>query len=177
MTDPRKKYNQKNHLIIVFVSIFTFWFVLSGLIIPFIVFLGLVSSAFVIYIINRMDLIDEEISFHKFNITALFLYIFWLLKEIIISNIKVCLYIIMPTKKINPKIVKIKSSQISDFAHVLYANSITLTPGTVTIDIDGDKFTVHTLDHQFRESLKSDEMGRKVRATEIGYLPNENKNV
>ena len=74
MTDPRKKYNQKNHLIIVFVSIFTFWFVLSGLTIPFILFLGLVSSAFVIYIINRMDLIDEEISFHKFNIMALFLY-------------------------------------------------------------------------------------------------------
>lgn len=177
MTEPTNKYNQKNHLIIVFVGIFIFWFILSGLITPLMLILGIVSSAFVIYIVNKMDLIDEEISFHKFDVIGLLSYVFWLLKEIIISNIKVCAYIVMPTKKINPKIIKIKSSQISDFANVLYANSITLTPGTVTIDVDGDEFTVHTLDHQFRESLESDEMGKKIKSTEKANLSSEKGNV
>ena len=177
MTEPTKKYNQKNHLIIIFVSIFVFWFILSGQIAPFMLFLGLVSTAFVVYIINRMDLIDEEISFHNFNIMGLLLYLPWLLKEIIISNIKVCLYIIMPNKRINPQIIKVKSSQISELGHVLYANSITLTPGTVTIDVDGDIFTVHTLDNQFKESLESNEMNRKIKSTEKNYLPSEEKDV
>ena len=177
MAEPTKKYNQKNHLIILFVSIFVFWFILSGLIAPFMLLLGLVSTAFVVYIINKMDLIDEEISFHNFNIMGLLLYLPWLLKEIIISNIKVCLYIIMPNKKINPQIIKVKSSQISELGHVLYANSITLTPGTVTIDVDGDTFTVHTLDDQFKESLESNEMDRKIKSTEKNYLPSEEKDV
>ena len=98
-------------------------------------------------------------------------------KEIIISNIKVCLYIVIPNRKINPQIIKIKSSQISDLGHVLYANSITLTPGTVTIDVDGDTFTVHTLDCQFKESLESNEMDKKIRSTEKNYLPSEGKDV
>ena len=177
MAEPTKKYNQKNHLIILFVSIFVFWFILSGLIAPFMLLLGLVSTAFVVYIINKMDLIDEEISFHNFNIMGLLLYLPWLLKEIIISNIKVCLYIIMPNKKINPQIIKVKSSQISELGHVLYANSITLTPGTVTIDVDGDTFTVHTLDDQFKESLESNEMDRKIKSTEKNYPPSEEKDV
>ena len=177
MAEPTKKYNQTRHLIIIFASIFVLWFILSGLIAPFMLFLGLVSTAFVVYIINRMDLIDEEISFHNFSITGLLLYLPWLLKEIIISNIKVCLYIVIPNKKINPQIIKVKSSQTSNLGHVLYANSITLTPGTVTIDVDGDIFTVHTLDHQFKESLESNEMDRKIKSTEKNYLPSEDKNV
>ena len=72
---------------------------------------------------------------------------------------------------------RIKSSQISDLGHVLYANSITLTPGTVTIDVDGDTFTVHTLDDQFKESLESNEMDKKIRSTEKNYLPSEGKDV
>ena len=177
MAEPTKKYNQTNHLIILFVSIFVFWFILSGLIAPFMLLLGLVSTAFVVYIINKMDLIDEEISFHNFSITGLLLYLPWLLKEIIISNIKVCLYIVIPNKKINPQIIKVKSSQTSDLGHVLYANSITLTPGTVTIDVNGDIFTVHTLDYQFKESLESNEMDRKIKSTEKNYLLREEKDV
>ena len=82
MAEPTKKYNQKNHLIIIFVSVFVFWFILSGLIAPFMLFLGLVSTAFVIYIMNRMDLIDEEISFHNFSAKGLLLYIHGYLKKL-----------------------------------------------------------------------------------------------
>jgi len=78
----------------------------------------------------------------------------------------VCICIILPSKKVSPKIIKIKCSQKSEAAKVLYANSITLTPGTVTIDVSDDVFTVHTLDKSFEESLESMKMDKKVTDTE-----------
>jgi len=159
-------YNQKNHLLKVFTLIFIFWFLLSGMTNLLMIMLGLFSSFLVVWIINKMDLIDHEVSFHNFNIGKLIIYFFWLLREIIVSNLKVCLYIVTPNKKINPEIIKIKSSQNSEFANVLYANSITLTPGTVTINVDKNDFTVHTLDTQFKESLEKNIMDKKILSTE-----------
>ncbi|MBJ40767.1 MAG: hypothetical protein CMD84_00610 [Gammaproteobacteria bacterium] len=159
-------YSQRNHLLKVFILIFVFWFLLSGMTNLFMIILGLLSSFFVVWIINKMDLVDHEVSFHNFSISKLIMYFFWLLREIIISNLKVCLCIVAPNKKINPEIIKIKSSQNSEFANVLYANSITLTPGTVTIDVDKNNFTVHTLDAQFKESLETNIMDEKILSTE-----------
>ena len=159
-------YNQKNHLLKVFILIFIFWFLLSGMTNLLMIMLGLFSSFLVVWIINKMDLVDHEVSFHNFNIGKLIMYFFWLLREIIVSNLKVCLYIVTPNKKINPEIIKIKSSQNSEFANVLYANSITLTPGTVTIDVDKNDFIVHTLDTQFKESLEKNIMDQKILSTE-----------
>tara|TARA_B100001778_G_scaffold163149_1_gene134024 strand:+ start:3372 stop:3899 length:528 start_codon:yes stop_codon:yes gene_type:complete len=166
MAKIKNTYNQKNHLIKVFAFIFIFWFILSGLTSPLMIFLGLLSAAFVMYIVNKMDLIDHEISMHNFDITNLTLYFFWLIKEITISNLKVCFYIINPKKDTAPEIIKIKSTQKSDLAHVLYANSITLTPGTVTLDVDNETFTVHVLDKTFKDSLLSNTMNSKVMHTE-----------
>ena len=90
----------------------------------------------------------------------------WLFKEIIVSNIKVCSIIINSSKVIESKVIKVKSSQQSEFAHIIYANSITLTPGTVTIDVDEDTFTIHTLDESFKKSVESGEMNKKIKITE-----------
>jgi multicomponent Na+:H+ antiporter subunit E len=170
-------YSQRNHLLKVFILIFIFWFLLSGMTNLLMIMLGLFSSFFVVWIINKMDLVDREVSFHNFNISKLIMYFFWLLREIIVSNLKVCLYIITPNKKINPEIIKIKSRQNSEFANVLYANSITLTPGTVTIDVDKNNFTVHTLDTQFKESLEKNIMDEKILSTEQNINRKEkNKN-
>jgi len=89
----------------------------------------------------------------------------------------VCIYIILPNKRVSPKIIKVKCSQKSEAAKVLYANSITLTPGTVTIDVSDDVFTVHTLDKSFEESLESKKMDKKVTDTEnelINVMRKEN---
>lgn len=177
MSKLSKVYNQKNHLIKVFIVIFLFWFALSGMTSVNILFLGLISSLFIAYIVNKMDLIDHEVSFHNFNIIRLISYIVWLIKEIIISSIIVCIYIILPNKRVSPKIIKVKCSQKSEAAKVLYANSITLTPGTVTIDVSDDVFTVHTLDQSFEESLESKKMDKKVTDTEhelINVMRKEN---
>ena len=67
---------------------------------------------------------------------------------------------------VQPSVFKIKASQRTDLGKTIYANSITLTPGTVTIGLDGDELTIHALTPAAREGLASGEMDRRVAAVE-----------
>tara|TARA_B100001109_G_scaffold214548_1_gene183288 strand:+ start:432 stop:791 length:360 start_codon:yes stop_codon:yes gene_type:complete len=107
---------------------------------------------------------DAAVSINLVKMTA---YIFWLFKEIIISNFKVCWLILNPQYKITPIIGETKSELSTDFTTTIYANSITLTPGTITIDINDNVLTVHSLDEKFKTSLDSRVMYEKVKSTEI----------
>jgi multicomponent Na+:H+ antiporter subunit E len=64
--------------------------------------------------------------------------------------------------KIKPHIFEVRASQVSELGHVIYANSITLTPGTVTVDVDGGVLTVHALTQDSADDVKSGEMDSKV---------------
>jgi multicomponent Na+:H+ antiporter subunit E len=86
----------------------------------------------------------------------------WLIKEIIQANITVVKHIWLGKGSISPAFKKIKISQKTDMGKVIYANSITLTPGTVTIDLVGDEIIVHALLFKDIESLESGEMDRRV---------------
>ena len=88
------------------------------------------------------------------------------LKEIVKSNIEVIRCIWQRQAAIEPSIIKIKASQKSDLFKALYANSITMTPGTVTMEIEGDEFTVHALTRSSREGIESGDMDRRVRSIE-----------
>lgn len=93
-----------------------------------------------------------------------FSYIIWLLKEIVISTIGVIKLAWQPHIKIVPVIEPIKSIQKSDEGLVLYANSITLTPGTVTLNTIDGALLVHALDVSMIEDLKEGEMDRRIDA-------------
>ncbi|MDX1924402.1 MAG: Na+/H+ antiporter subunit E [Rickettsiaceae bacterium] len=98
-----------------------------------------------------------------FNPARLFIYSFWLLEEIINSSIEVTKIIWDFNEEINPKIVKIDSSfGRSKGRLALYANSITLTPGTLSLDADGSSILVHALNQNFVNDLKSGWMEEKV---------------
>ena len=94
-----------------------------------------------------------------FFLPRLLNYLLWLFKEIFNSNIGTAKAII--TGNINPEIFIVKSSQNTDVAKVTYANSITLTPGTVTIQINEDKFEVHALNSDFGNDVRSNVMDKK----------------
>ena len=161
-----KSYKQSNHLIKVFIVVFVFWLILSGITSIGMITLGLLSSLFIIFAINKMDIIDHETSLLNFRPLKLLIYFFWLIKEMILANILVCYYIISPKVKTKPSIIKLKASQKSTVGKVLYANSITFTPGTVTIDIDQDNLTVHVLSETFKNSILKNTMDAKVKSTE-----------
>ena len=63
---------------------------------------------------------------------------------------------------ISPVVIKVKSTQGTDLGHVIYANSITLTPGTVSMNVDGDIIEVHALTIEGAENLQAGEMNRRV---------------
>ena len=141
--------------------LFTVWLTLSGHYTVLITSLGILSCAVVVSIMQRMDLIDHE--GHPIHITwGAFTYIPWLIVEIIKSNLDVLRIILSPTLSATPTLVRVKASQTSDLGQVIYANSITLTPGTISVDVANGGILVHALTREGAEDLLNGEMDRRV---------------
>jgi multicomponent Na+:H+ antiporter subunit E len=94
-------------------------------------------------------------------VTRFLLYLPWILKEIVKANLHVTRLILDPKLPISPTVTRLRCSQRTD-GKVTYANSITLTPGTVTIDMEGDVLVVHTLTREAAAALQEGEMDRRV---------------
>jgi multicomponent Na+:H+ antiporter subunit E len=141
--------------------LFAIWLLLSGHYTPLMIFLGLLSALIVVILAARADLIDQEIQPILLKPSVL-LYWFWLGREIIKSNIDVARRILNPRLPISPNIFTVRAGQKTELGRVTYANSITLVPGTVTVDIDEDVFTVHALTQSAATDLKRGEMNRRV---------------
>ena len=151
-------------------TLFALWLLLSGYLEMWLLALGLGSTALMVIIANRMDVIDHE--GHPVHMTwRLTMYLPWLAWELVKSNIDIARVILHPKLPIQPMVIKIKGSQVTELGYVTYANSITLTPGTVTIFIDGDEFTVHSLTPVAMEGLMDGEMDRRVTALEGHVAP------
>ncbi|TFH75301.1 cation transporter [Gammaproteobacteria bacterium LSUCC0112] len=139
-----------------------FWLLNSGLFKPLIFILGAISVVLVLLISSRMKVIDEEsqpLHLTK-NIPA---YYAWLLKELVMSNIKVVSTIWQGHLQLQPALTTIKMDHLSDMGKVIYANSISLTPGTVTTDVTENSITVHALDKSSIADIQSGAMEARVR--------------
>ena len=86
----------------------------------------------------------------------------WLIVEIIKANIDVVKLVLSPTSKISPTMVRVRASQQTDLGQVVYANSITLTPGTISVDVANDEILVHALSETGARDLLGGEMDRRV---------------
>ena len=78
------------------------------------------------------------------------------------SSLDVVRRVLHPSLPIEPQTIRVVASQNTDLGRVTYANSITLTPGTLTVDALDDQFTVHAIDDYAAESLRSGAMDRKI---------------
>ena len=98
---------------------------------------------------------------------SLILYVPWLLKEVLLSSIDVAYRVLSPSMPIDCEMIEFKSSLESDLGLTIYANSITLTPGTVTVSAKkGGAFVVHSLTPKHSEGLLSGDMERRVKSVE-----------
>lgn len=137
------------------------WLLMSGIYTPLMISFGVISCALVTFIARRMDVIDEE--GHPVQLgPRIIRYWLWLLLEIFKANIDVAKCVFSPGKYLNPSFFRTRFSQKSDLAKVIYANSITLTPGTTTIEIDDDSFLVHALTKEGADGVKSGDMDQRV---------------
>jgi len=137
------------------------WLLLSGHYETLILAFGAVSCAIVTLLVYRMDVVDRES--HPVHLGwRLPVYQCWLLWEIVKANIDVARRIIDPRLPISPTVVTLDASQPTELGHVIYANSITLTPGTVTLEVHRDRLEVHALSREAAEALAKGEMDRRV---------------
>lgn len=141
------------------------WLLLSGYFVPLILALGLASVVLVVFIAHRMDVIDHEGQPVHLS-WRIFPYWLWLLKEIFVSAVHVSGVILQPRMPIRPRMLHLKATQHTELGHVIYANSITLTPGTVTVELDDENLAVHALTEETAEGLESGDMDRRVTAVE-----------
>ena len=142
-------------------SLTAFWLLMSGIYSPLILSLGFVSVVFVLYLTRRMDALDEDV--FEFSLKRKhFSYWSWLAKEIFKANIDVSKVILSPKMNLSPRLVRVPLSQSNELATVIYANSITLTPGTVSVDIEGDEIIVHALTQELMDGLTEGDMDQRV---------------
>ncbi|MGD8430744.1 MAG: Na+/H+ antiporter subunit E, partial [Ectothiorhodospiraceae bacterium] len=115
------------------ITLAVLWLLLSGHFEPLLLFFGLVSVLLVTWLAARMALADYEgHPVHLFWRAAV--YWVWLLKEIVVANIDVVRCVLSPRLPISPTVFDVRSTQKTDLGRVMFANSITLTPGTVTLE-------------------------------------------
>lgn len=143
------------------VVLFVFWLVLSGYFDPFLVAAGAGSAIAVVWLAHRMDVIDREGHPIHLGWRAL-TYWPWLLKEIVKSALQVSKIIVTPSLPISPSFVRVKATQHTAVGLAIYANSITLTPGTVSVEVAEGEFLVHALTKEGAASLMDGDMDRRV---------------
>lgn len=153
------------HAISLSVVLAIVWLLLSGHFEPLILVLGLASCVVVVAITRRMDLVDHE--GHPIHLTRRAVgYWLWLSWEVVKANIDVAKRVLAPKLNISPTMVRLTASQKTDLGLVIYANSITLTPGTVSVDVEPGEILVHALSRDAAEDLKGGEMDRRVSQVE-----------
>ncbi len=151
-----------------FVALCAGWILWSGYFTPLLLGLGLASALLCTYLAVRMrkaDGIGSQFQFLK-HVHQLATYWPWLLLEIARSNIDVAKIILSGKMNIDPVMIRLKAGQVTEMGQVIYGNSITLTPGTITVDIDDGELLVHALTQSGADGLAQGEMDRRITALE-----------
>ena len=151
-----------------FVALCVGWILWSGYFKPLLLGLGLASALLCTYLALRMRRADGEGSQFKIlqHVHQLATYWPWLLLEIAKSNVEVAKIILSGKMNIDPVMIRLKAGQATEMGQVIYGNSITLTPGTITVDIEDGELLVHALAQSGADGLHEGEMDRRITALE-----------
>jgi len=133
--------------------LYVIWIVLTSSLGIQNLFIGVLVSFSIALLYTKMFK-DEKVD--HFSLSAALVYVYVLLKNLLISNLQINKRILSRKLNISPAIVAVKTELDSDWKKLLLANSITLTPGTLTLDIKGDTLFIHTL--QYEEGMDKKEI-------------------
>ncbi|MDH4093597.1 MAG: Na+/H+ antiporter subunit E [Betaproteobacteria bacterium] len=152
---------------ILFLLFYAFWILMSGYFTPFLLGAGAAVSAAVVWFVRRMEVADREGHPVHLGWSALG-YWPWLVKEILKSAIDVSKVILDPRLPASPTVVRFRPSQKTVVGLVTHANSITLTPGTLSVEVSPERFVVHGLTRASAQGAVDSEMDRRVARFEGG---------
>ena len=142
------------------------WLLMSGLYKPLVLGLGAASVLLVVYVLYRMDEVDGDRVHIEIRPLAALAYFGWLLVEIAKSNWAVTKVVLSPSMPIGQHMFSVPYNQRTDLGQVIYANSITLTPGTLTVETDVGFFPVHALSYAPEDMDALADMDARVAAIE-----------
>ncbi|MEE9396396.1 MAG: Na+/H+ antiporter subunit E [Methylococcales bacterium] len=137
--------------------------------------LGFLSCLLVTLITYAFDVSDDAIHYSIFKPLKLINYLFWLIGQIIMANIEVARIILDPKLPISPGMKTLKITQQTDLGRTIYANSITLTPGTISVLVEKDTILVHSLTEQTYQELAKNKMDARVTRLETAFIAGKTK--
>lgn len=141
--------------------LYAFWLLLSGYFTAFLMTAGAASAIAVVALARRMEIVDHEGHPIHLGWRAL-TYWPWLIIEIVKSAWDVSKVILNPRLPVSPTLIRVKTSQKTEVGVVVYANSITLTPGTISVDVGHGEILVHALTREGAAGLQTGEMDKRV---------------
>ena len=144
-----------------FAALFAFWLALSGHYTLFLTAAGLVSAGLVLLALRQARMLDEEGQPLE-RLAGALTYWPWLVVEIVKSALGVTRVVLDPRMPISPTMTIVKATQRSPAGLATYANSITLTPGTLTVGVRGQELTVLALVREGALDLEEGRMDRRV---------------
>ena len=144
------------------------WIIFNGNVTLEILIFGVVIAAvMLLFMCKFMDYsLKKELNVYKKSIWFL-AYIVLLIREIIKANLAIIPRILTVEEEMDPIIVKFRTSLKSDFTKMLLANSITLTPGTITVALEDDEYTIHCLDTSLAEGLENSDFEKALKKLEM----------
>lgn len=145
----KKGRNYLKNYLATFLALFAFWIIMSEQMTVKFITIGIVTSILVTFLTKYLLRLPEEGNPQEYYLALDFSYIkyirfwFWLIKEIIVANIEIALIVLNPKLPINPQIISFKQKMKNPLAHLTLGNSITLTPGTITVEIVDGEYVIH----------------------------------
>jgi multicomponent Na+:H+ antiporter subunit E len=153
-----------------FVTMLIFWVVLSGMFDAFHMTLGVICCLLVAHFSHDLLFYGDAKSTWGRGLLGIITYLPWLFYQIILANLEVAYVVLHPRMldKIDPHVIRFKTKLKRPISKVTFAQSITLTPGTITVSIHDDKFSVYALTRSASDALPGEMEERVARALESG---------
>ena len=147
--------------VILALALAAFWLSMSGMFTGMLLTLGVISVLLTLWMCKRMGILDAETAPYLF-VPLTLSYFVWLGKEIYKANIAVVKAVMSPDMNISPAMVRVPVNRKTDIGATMFANSITLTPGTVSVEINDETILVHALLSEMAVADDFTEMGSKA---------------
>ena len=148
------------------ITMFSFWILLSGEFTFILITSGIIASLIVAYLSHDIFIGKSDLKTEVGRVFRFIVYVPWLLWEIVLANVEIAYLVLNPKPLVDPQIVRFKPDLKTDLGVVTLANSITLTPGTVTVEANKEEFVIHAIWQKSAEGIISGEMQRKVKKIE-----------
>lgn len=149
------------HALLLFAVLFVTWYIFSGISTPQFIIYGVISSAMAALLALRMNVVDNEAYPFHLALSAP-IYWLWLLKEVVIAGLNVTRLVWTPENNSSPCFAWLPITQDNDLGRTIHANSLTLSPGTVCVDIEQKRVFIHVLEKHSIAELEEGTMDRLV---------------